>query len=68
MDSLYYTLCSEALDCAKLCVQISENAICAAASSRATEHLVSDMLRETQNLKGYLLEVVRRQSEACNRS
>ncbi len=63
MDSLYDGLCLKVLDCALVCAVIRENAMGNDGAGSATEHLVNDMTRESEQLLEHLREVARRQLE-----
>lgn len=63
MDNPYYSLCRKVLDCAQVCVIISENASSSDDARWATEHLVKDLTMEAQGLLEHLREVSKRQSK-----
>lgn len=64
MDRAYYQLIEEINEATRLAIAVVQNADYKACIKEATDPIIIDAIKETQRLKRYLQEIIKRQSFA----
>lgn len=64
MDRAYYQLIEETIEATRLATAVVQNADYKACIKEATDPIIIDAIKETQRLKRYLQEIIKRQSFA----